>query len=105
VPKPGHKSKRPPINLAASEHEETVLGVQRTVKAGFVSTFTQKFFTSYKNLVLQFINDKMKTLELQEVCSEESFGQFFSVYFCRTDQVMSTFSINIDDSYLLINNE
>jgi hypothetical protein len=78
-------SKRPLLDLQAIEGEGNRLGVQRTVKAGFVSTFTQKFFDTYKSLLMKLVEEKMQTIELQDVCSEESFGQFFAAFLCRTD--------------------
>lgn len=47
----------------------------------------------------------MQQLELQDVCNEESFGEFFSAFFCRSGQTLTRFDMDIAESYLKIDDE
>lgn len=100
-----NRTPKPDISLEAMAEEGESFGSQRTVKAGFVSTFTTKFFNTYKTLLMETIEEKMKSIKLVDNCSEESFGEFFSAFMCRTDQVLTNFEMNTAQSSLHIDDE
>jgi len=39
-----------------------------TVAAGFVTTFTQKFFNDYNLMIMKIFLEKMKTFKLDDNC-------------------------------------
>jgi hypothetical protein len=92
---------RPEI-LLDEEDGDIQTGIQRNVRAGFVSTFTQKFFTDYNTLLMDFLVQKMRTMELIDICNEHAIGQFFSAFMCTTDTKLSVFDIDTSASNLLI---
>ena len=55
------------------------------MRAGFVTTFTQKFFTDYNTLLMEFIVKKMRTMELMDICNEHVLGQTFTAHMCSID--------------------
>ena len=97
------QSERPQIKL--TEPSDESIGVQRNVRAGFVSTFTQKFFTDYNALLMDFMVQKMRSMETVDMCNEYIFGQFFSTSMCTNDIRLSEFEINIPESNLTILDE
>ena len=45
-----------------------------TVKAGFVSTFTSKFFTDYNKFILEIFTEKMQNFVIEDHCNEQAVG-------------------------------
>jgi len=42
--------------------------MDKSIKAGFVTTFTQKFFNDYNSMIMKIFLDKMKTFKLDDNC-------------------------------------
>lgn len=98
----GVASQRPEINLTASDQVDDKLGMKRSVKAGFVSTFTQKFFTDYNALLIDFMMGQMRTMELEDFCNTQVVGIFLTYEMCTLNQKLKHFSINTENSHLQI---
>lgn len=54
---------------------------------------------------MDFLVQKMRTMEFIDICNEHAIGQFFSAFMCTTDTKMSVFDIDTSSSNLLILND
>ena len=65
-----------------------------TVEAGFIATFTSKFFEDYNQFILDVFAEKMQTFVLEDHCNEQAVGNFFTGYLCATNQNLLEFTVD-----------
>ena len=97
-------SHKPKISLEESP-EDIQAGIKRNVRAGFIATFTQKFFNDYNALLMEFIVKKMRSMELVDICNEHILGQTFTANMCTVDTTLTQFDIDTKESNLQILHE
>ena len=73
-----------------------------TAKAGFVSTFTSKFFTDYNKFILEIFTEKMQNFVIEDHCNEQAVGNFFTGYLCAKNQKLLEFVVDQENSKLVI---
>jgi len=64
-----------PLNKFEDEHA-------LTVEAGFVTTFTQKFFNDYNSMIMKIFLDKMKNFKLDDNCQETTMTRLITPKLC-----------------------
>ena len=65
-----------------------------TVQAGFVATFTSKFFDDYNKFILEIFTEKMQNFVIDDHCNEQAVGNFFTGYLCAKNQKLLEFKVD-----------
>ena len=76
---------------------------QPAVRAGLVTTLTQKFFDECNNLVMDIFQKSITRLQIQDYCTEQNIGVMLTGNLCVRDQKMLNYSVDEAKTQLKIN--
>jgi len=81
-----------------AELQDSVL----VTEAAMVTTLTKHFFIAYNDRLLEKLNDKMRSMEVEDYCSTSAMGNLLTTHLCIENQHMVSYSIQEESSRLSI---